>query len=377
MNHNTNTAFVLPEDLPNGSRVAVYGAGEAGDKVLAALAGKRPDVRPVCFLDSHKNGHRNGLDIRKADAGLKRDWDLVLVASAWWREIAAHAGSLDLGPVLVADFALWHKYVYSKQEMADLADRFQAVRALLATDQDRAVYDLVVRARMPWEDAAFMGEKSHVPELAGYEGLLRTTLAHQQGQYLDHVRPGAVRTILHAGAWDGEDCDRFMDFFPGLEAVHGFEPQGTARVPAERLERFQRDGRVRIVPAGLWNEPGRLRLSGSGMACRLLPNHGSAGEEGLVPVTSVDAHVAEHGPAAVDYLCLDVEGAEAEALAGASRTLDEHRPQLAVCIYHRKHDIHELPLFLARRLENYVFHVGHYHRFLNETVLYAVPEELL
>ena len=74
---------------------------------------------------------------------------------------------------------------------------------------------------------------------------------------------------------------------------------------------------------------------------------------------------------------LDVEGAEEHALNGARQTIKAHRPQLAVCIYHKKKDIYALPLFLDAMLEGYIYHIGHYHNQLNETVLYALPEELV
>jgi hypothetical protein len=77
-----------------------------------------------------------------------------------------------------------------------------------------------------------------------------------------------------------------------------------------------------------------------------------------------------------DLIKLDVEGAEMQVICGAMRTIHEHRPQLAVSIYHSHEDMISIPHFLVTHLKNYVFHVGHYSTGIIETIFYAIPEEL-
>ena len=94
-----------------------------------------------------------------------------------------------------------------------------------------------------------------------------------------------------------------------------------------------------------------------------------------IQTISIDAFVMTHRIKCVDYICLDIEGAEAQALLGARKTITEHRPNLAVSLYHKKEDIFRLPLLLNNILKNYIFHIGHYYHYLNETILYAIPVE--
>ena len=65
-----------------------------------------------------------------------------------------------------------------------------------------------------------------------------------------------------------------------------------------------------------------------------------------VTVRSVDS-LADEIP--LDLIKFDVEGAEAEALAGAANQIRENRPDLIVSVYHRSQDIFSLPL-LAKKL---------------------------
>ena len=95
---------------------------------------------------------------------------------------------------------------------------------------------------------------------------------------------------------------------------------------------------------------------------------------------SIDEYVYENKIKKVDFIKMDIEGAELEALKGAKSTISDHRPQLAVAIYHvgynNSSDLYEIPLYLSNNLENYTFRLGHYSTEIYETVLYAIPNEL-
>jgi FkbM family methyltransferase len=57
-----------------------------------------------------------------------------------------------------------------------------------------------------------------------------------------------------------------------------------------------------------------------------------------VPMTTIDALVAASPFGRVDFLKMDIEGAEALALAGASATLRQFHPRLSVTTYHHPDD---------------------------------------
>ena len=63
------------------------------------------------------------------------------------------------------------------------------------------------------------------------------------------------------------------------------------------------------------------------------------GEDVEVALTTIDQLVSDLRLPRVDYIKLDIEGAEREALRGARRTLANHRPRILLESYHRHDDL--------------------------------------
>ena len=73
----------------------------------------------------------------------------------------------------------------------------------------------------------------------------------------------------------------------------------------------------------------------------------------LLPVTTVDALVKELALSSVDFVKMDIDGSEVEALRGAKRTIARHRPQMSICVYHKSGDLAEVPRAVAHTRGDY------------------------
>jgi hypothetical protein len=60
-------------------------------------------------------------------------------------------------------------------------------------------------------------------------------------------------------------------------------------------------------------------------------------------------------------------------LHGAERTIRQHRPKLAICVYHKWEDFMTIPRYLESLHAGYRFALGHYSIHAEETVLFAAP----
>ena len=54
-----------------------------------------------------------------------------------------------------------------------------------------------------------------------------------------------------------------------------------------------------------------------------------------LPLTTIDKLVSELGLPRVDFIKMDIEGAEVRAVEGARETISRHRPRLSLSVYHQ------------------------------------------
>lgn len=77
----------------------------------------------------------------------------------------------------------------------------------------------------------------------------------------------------------------------------------------------------------------------------------------------------------VDFIKLDVEGAELQALKGAKEIINNSRPVLAISIYHNPQDIWLLPEYIFSITEDYKYFIRQHHYNSFDSVFYAVPNK--
>jgi len=94
-----------------------------------------------------------------------------------------------------------------------------------------------------------------------------------------------------------------------------------------------------------------------------------------VTVTTIDELAAQHKLPRIDFIKMDIEGAEGAALRGAEQSIKRWRPKLAISLYHRPTDIWELPLLIDSLGVDYAYYLDHYTIHTEETVLYAIPRQ--
>lgn len=83
----------------------------------------------------------------------------------------------------------------------------------------------------------------------------------------------------------------------------------------------------------------------------------------------------------ISLINADIEGAELEMLQIMKDTLIRCRPVIAVCVYHKKEDLVNIPRYINSILSGYIFKLRKYTSFIGNTnrnyelVLYAIPNE--
>lgn len=95
------------------------------------------------------------------------------------------------------------------------------------------------------------------------------------------------------------------------------------------------------------------------------------GYAGMAETLSIDDLVKNKGLQKVDFIKMDIEGAEYEALKGAAHTIATHRPKLAVAVYHKPQDFDEIPRYIHQLVPEYRFYLKHNTIHGEETILFG------
>jgi FkbM family methyltransferase len=205
--------------------------------------------------------------------------------------------------------------------------------------------------------------------------VLQKQYEYHRGEVHCKAKDGDV--VIDAGACWGETT---------LYFAHEAGPTGTVVafefIPSN-LEAFGRNadlsphlkGRIQVVPNPIWHSSGRkLYYVDWGPGSRVTDDVAKYGKlAGMAETVTIDETVERLGLARVDFIKMDIEGAELDALRGAEASIRKHRPALAISLYHNPEDIETIPRYLAGLDLGYRFYLDHHTIHNNETVLFGVP----
>ena len=155
---------------------------------------------------------------------------------------------------------------------------------------------------------------------------------------------GAI--VIDGGLCDGGTARRFSEM--GYK-VYGFEPDKKNFAVAQRVG-AEKNFVVENFGLGSFKHKTSFTHAINPGASRLDPN----GSE-TVKITTLDNYVREKNLPRVDFIKLDVEGAELDVLKGAATTIARFKPILALSAYHKWDDFWTLMNFVKSIRSDYEF----------------------
>jgi FkbM family methyltransferase len=164
------------------------------------------------------------------------------------------------------------------------------------------------------------------------------------------------------------DCGANVGVFTRVALNRGARTVVAIEPAPENLESLRRNfreeiaaARVIVYPKGVWDKDDVLTL-------RRDPNNTAADSFVIlkdkntasiqVPLTTIDKLVAELKLERVDYIKMDIEGAETNALIGARETLVRFHPRLSLASYHLPTDARRIPEIVAATWPDYRMECG-------------------
>ena len=186
------------------------------------------------------------------------------------------------------------------------------------------------------------------------------------------VQPGDV--VLDLGAYKGESAVWLARQVGPSGLVLAFEPNPAARAfLARNVARAANVGigQIQILAVAVGKSPRRANFISTAESCSRL----DAGGDTTVDVTTLDDVVSERRLTTVDFIKMDIEGGEVDALKGARQTIIQHAPRLAISVYHLARDLPDIVAFIRELQPDYRLFLSHKSPGLCETMLFASVED--
>ena len=195
-------------------------------------------------------------------------------------------------------------------------------------------------------------------------GLICTFMINQY-KYYDIIKPEKDDIVIDGGGYVGDTALWFSKHIGEDGKVFCFEPFDSNF--AVLMENIKNNNIKNIIPEqfGLWGNKTILKINGTSSGAFI-------DKTGFnIHVVSIDEFVKNNKLQKINFIKLDIEGAELNALEGAKETIKKFKPKLAICVYHKKKDIIEIPEYIMRLVPEYkIMLKSNSFNFL-ETVMYA------
>lgn len=339
----------------------IFGAGRFGQDVCAVLQSAGVDVCGFIETEPHQS-RQLGLPVKRWNELTHVDRKASLAIGIHNRDAPLDHLEQTARAAGFADVLMpWHlhaqfehhlgwRYWLGKPELiTDRWPELEQAHALLTDPESRQCLRDICRFRLGMHN-----EYGH--------------FRHGMRQYFNELTlsteaPYAMRYV-DGGAYNGDSLIELASIHPVTEA-YVFEPD------PDNFAKLQTNiqglsANVHAVPVALSDRYQMLSFSaGCGEA-------GTISDQGTTHIAAMA--LDEFLPSlCVDFIKLDVEGAEIAALNGAKRLIERCRPTLAISAYHKPQDLWEIPLWLEAHCPDYEFALRQHHCNSFDSVIYATP----
>lgn len=345
------------ESVPRGitlgqSSASLYGMGLIGRWALPTL--KKNGVRVACCYDADpvlSGTSVDGVLVRNAnDLAVDRP-DFVIVTSR-------HA--VKLVSSMLAALHIPHVSYDAWYVALDFANFRRVHDEVLADGRSRDVLRAILMAMLT-------ADTRHC----------EAVLEKDQYFCLPHFSGSQSEIYVDAGAFVGDSVERFIWAQNGaFTKIYAFEPGPhqflalRARTKRLKEEWALSTGSVELVNAALGEHDRKGHAGSIGPLTSLTVREDAGTGAHAITILSLDRFLDSNR---ITFLKADVEGMEMALLRGARRTIEQHKPKIAICVYHYPADIPTIALHLRELVPDYNFSLRHHSPRMLETVLYCWP----
>lgn len=328
--------------------IVIFGAGQLGHRIQRIL--NEQGVAVKFFCDNNLGGQvdmQTGLEIVSAEK-LKVNQEGLFILIAVFDDVAYNAVFHQL-----CDFGFHIEQLMNAKNIAEKLpisyleqniDNYKRAYTLLEDEYSKEVYlNRIKKAYLEYDISPIVSSADE--------------------EYFDkEIILSKDEVFVDCGGFDGETSARFADRVNGnFKKIIIFEPEESKK---ELIQKNLRDYNFDFYSYGLWCSDTVLKFDARGDCASSINEFGNT----EIAVKTLDKMIFHEAPT---FIKMDIEGAETEALKGCRKIIEEYKPKLAICIYHKPEDLFEIPIMIKEMCPEYKLIIRQYANSRFETVCYA------
>lgn len=232
-----------------------------------------------------------------------------------------------------------------KKDYLDNKTKYQDTYDLLEDKHSKEVFEKVINFKISFDYNFMQGFTNNFEE-----------------QYFDKDLIPDIDNIsfVDGGGYVGDTLPTIIKKFPNFKKIYCIEPNDLhLSIAKKNFEQFKN---IKFIHCGLGKEK-RLKIDDNKNANNCAHDYQASN------INTIDNLINEE----VDFIKMDIEGAEQDAIKGAQNIIKKYTPILAICIYHKAEDWYKVPEQVLKINSNYKVYIRHYMEGIFETVMYFIP----
>lgn len=327
----------------SNKKVVLYGMGDGADKIIDVCNNKGIQIHGVFASDEFVRYQSfRGFTVKKYSE-IKNELQEIIVLVSFATSLENVLDKIysisNIDELYAPDVPVFGEGLFDSTYFAKNYNSFYSVYNMLADDISKKAYINIIEYK-----------------LTGDISLLKKCETDITETYTNIICPKNNSTYVDIGAYNGDTLKEYISFAGiNIKAIC-FEPdERNFKKLAASAEEYK-EAKITLINAAAWNKDESLTFySRSGRNSAHTTAHKN------LKIKTINAVRAENYiDEAVDFINIDAEGSDAEAIEGLSSVLERYHPTVSCAVYHRNEDMFKIPLLLAKYYKNFKLYLRHF-----------------
>ena len=324
--------------LGSPETIYIYGSGSHAKTLSDQISYHRKDIKILNYLDKFKkSGFINSIEILNLEKLSQIDKSKKIIVStdiSFWEEIAKDLNRYNLYFNRFNDFNIYRRKeeIYDKKYIKSLFVESEKIDTMFSCIENQNIKTLIENKQI-----------IDSPEI-----------------FFEKINLNDSFTVLNGGGSNGNENEKFLEKIGENGKIYSFDPYHQMAPKIQQIE---------VYPYVLYGSTGKVNFVYDGSRSKIVDDYKDSSE--LINSITIDNFIKKKDIKNLDFITLDVEGAEKQVLQGAKNCIEKFMPNLAISIYHSTADFFEIPLLINELCSDYKLDIGIYSQQGVDTILHA------